>query len=121
MIEMRGHGEDQTREGLETLARRIRELEKEGYRVEPWWLSPGTALKSQISNEDKVLAVLRGDLEVELRGQRQRYGPGDVFQIPHGVVHSLTVVGEERVYLLVALRQPPPIPPEAFAKGRPEG
>jgi quercetin dioxygenase-like cupin family protein len=104
-------------EAMEQLATRIRDLEKEGYTVGTWVLHPGEAYRAQVSDDDKILAVLKGSAHLELPTESRDLTPGAVVNIPHGLVHSLTVKGERDVYILVAHREPRPIPPEAFRGG----
>jgi quercetin dioxygenase-like cupin family protein len=101
-------------EAMEKLAKEIRELESEGYEVDNWVLHPGEAFRTQVSNEDKILAVLKGTVRIETPLESRELTPGDVYSIPHGLVHSVTPEEGGDVYILVAHREPPPIPPEAF-------
>lgn len=101
-------------EAMEKLAREIRELESEGYEVDNWVLHPGEAYRTQVSNEDKILAVLKGSVHIETPLESRELTPGEVYSIPHGLVHSVTPEEGSDVYILVAHREPPPIPPEAF-------
>jgi quercetin dioxygenase-like cupin family protein len=100
------------------LAKRVQELEREGYTVDPWIVPAGASFRAQVSNEDKVLAVLKGRLHLELPHGAQMLTSGSVVSIEHGVSHSLRVDGEDDVYAMVAHREPPPIPPEAFEAAR---
>jgi quercetin dioxygenase-like cupin family protein len=106
-------------ESPEGLARRIRSLESEGYRVDTWILHAGESFKSQVSSDDRIVAVLRGTLRLALVGEEARdIQGGDVVNLPHGLVYGLSVVGDDDVYTLVASRTPPSIPPEEFRRNR---
>jgi mannose-6-phosphate isomerase-like protein (cupin superfamily) len=110
----RPHAEGLSAEAMEKLAREIHALESEGYEVDNWVLHPGEAYRTQVSNEDKILAVLKGSVHIETPLESRELMPGDVYSIPHGLVHSITPEEGGDVYILVAHREPPPIPPEAF-------
>ncbi|MBU1699498.1 MAG: hypothetical protein KJ970_06160 [Candidatus Eisenbacteria bacterium] len=109
-----GHGSTPPFRAIERLTASIRELEKEGYTIDPWIVPAGTEYRSQVSNVDKILAVLRGCLRLELPTGSRILNSGSIANIVHGLRHSIRVEGEEDAYVMVAHRDPPPIPPEAF-------
>ncbi|MBD3335111.1 MAG: cupin domain-containing protein [Candidatus Eisenbacteria bacterium] len=99
---------------MEQLAERIRALEAEGYVVEPWIVPAGSAYRNLISNQDKILAVLSGTLRLQIPGEERVVEAGETIAVPHGAGHTVTAQGEEDVYIMLARRDPPPIPPHAF-------
>lgn len=105
-------------EAMGSLAKGIRDLESEGYEIDNWVLHSGESFRTQVSNHDKILAILKGSIHVETPNESRDLMPGDVVNIPHGLVHSITLRGEGDVYILVAHREPPPIAPEAFRTGK---
>jgi hypothetical protein len=107
-------GSNPAMRAIERLAKSIKELEKEGYIVEPWIVPAGTFYRAQVSNEDKILAVLKGRLHLELPTGDRILESGSIAYIEHGMSHTTTVKSEGDVYAMVAHREPPPIPPEAF-------
>jgi len=79
-------------------------LEAEGYSVSRYVYPPGTHFPEHTHGVDKIDAVLSGRFELVLAGERAVLGPGDWIAVPRGVRHSATVVGNEAVVSLDAVK-----------------
>jgi mannose-6-phosphate isomerase-like protein (cupin superfamily) len=55
---------------------------------------------------DKIDAVLSGRFRLVVAGHLAVLGPGDWVEVPRGVRHSATVMGDEPVVSLDAVRAP---------------
>jgi quercetin dioxygenase-like cupin family protein len=53
---------------------------------------------------DKIDAVLAGRFRLVVRGHTKVLGPGEWIEIPRGAVHNATVVGDEPVISLDAVK-----------------
>jgi quercetin dioxygenase-like cupin family protein len=79
-------------------------LEAEGYSVSRYVYSPGTHFPEHTHGVDKIDAVLSGQFELMVSGERVVLGPGDWIAVPRGVRHTATVVGDEPVVSLDAVK-----------------
>src|SRR5918992_5230291 len=79
-------------------------LESLGYRVARYEYSPGTVFPDHTHGVDKIDAVLAGRLRLVVRGHMKVLGPGEWIEIPRGTVHNATVVGDEPVVSLDAVK-----------------
>jgi len=79
-------------------------LESLGYRVARYVYEPGTVFPDHTHGVDKIDAVIAGRFRIVLSGHLHVLGPGDWIEIPRGAVHSATVMGDERVISLDALK-----------------
>ena len=81
-------------------------LEDDGYFVARYTYSPGTHFPDHVHDVDKIDAVLAGRFRLVVAGHLSVLGPGDWIVVPRGVRHSATVVGNEPVISLDAVRKP---------------
>ena len=81
-----------------------RKLEDAGYRVSSYTYSPGTHFPEHTHDVDKIDAVVSGRFEIVLGGQAFVLEPGDWIEVPRGGRHSATVIGDEPVVSLDAVR-----------------
>jgi quercetin dioxygenase-like cupin family protein len=81
-----------------------RKLEDAGYRVSRYTYSPGTHFPEHTHDVDKIDAVVSGQFEIVLAGRSFVLGPGDWIEVPRGGRHSATVIGDEPVVSLDAVR-----------------
>jgi quercetin dioxygenase-like cupin family protein len=81
-----------------------RKLEDAGYRVSRYTYPPGTHFPEHTHDVDKIDAVVSGQFEIVLGGQAFVLGPGDWIDVPLGGRHSASVVGNEPVVSLDAVR-----------------
>jgi quercetin dioxygenase-like cupin family protein len=81
-----------------------RRLEAEGYSVSRYVYSPGTHFPEHTHGVDKIDAVLSGQFELVVSGERVVLGPGDWIAVPRGVRHTATVLGEDPVVSLDAVK-----------------
>ena len=79
-------------------------LESRGYRVARHVYEPGTVFPDHIHGVDKIDAVVSGRFRLVVGGHLAVLGPGDWVAIPRGSVHSATVLGDESVVSLDAVR-----------------
>jgi quercetin dioxygenase-like cupin family protein len=81
-----------------------RKLEGEGYSVTRYVYPPGTHFPEHTHGIDKIDAVVSGQFELVISGERTVLGPGDWVAVPRGVRHTATVVGDEPVVSLDAVK-----------------
>ena len=81
-----------------------RKLEAEGYSVGRYVYSPGTHFPEHTHGVDKIDAVLSGQFELIVSGERAVLGPGDWIAVPRGVRHTATVLGDDPVVSLDAVK-----------------
>ena len=79
-------------------------LEALGYRVARYIYEPGTVFPDHTHGVDKIDAVISGRFRLVIRGHLAMLGPGDWVEVPRGAVHSATVIGDEPVVSLDAVR-----------------
>ena len=79
-------------------------LESLGYRVAKYTYEPGTVFPDHKHGVDKIDAVLSGRFRLVVRGHMKVLGPGEWIEIPRGTIHNATVVGDEPVVSLDAVR-----------------
>lgn len=79
-------------------------LEALGYRVARYTYEPGTVFPDHKHDVDKIDAVLSGRFRLVVRGHMKVLGPGEWIEIPRGTVHNATVVGDEPVVSLDAVK-----------------
>ena len=79
-------------------------LESLGYRVARYVYEPGTVFPDHRHDVDKIDAVLSGRLRLVVRGHMKVLGPGEWIEIPRGTIHNATVVGDDPVISLDAVK-----------------
>lgn len=79
-------------------------LEALGYRVAKYTYEPGTVFPDHRHDVDKIDAVLAGRFRLVVRGHMKVLGPGEWIEIPRGTIHNATVVGDEPVVSLDAVK-----------------
>jgi quercetin dioxygenase-like cupin family protein len=82
-----------------------RKLESAGYLVARCTYPPGTTLPDHMHDLDKIDAVVSGRFRMVVAGHLAVLGPGDWVEVPRGVRHSATVIGDEPVVGLDAMRR----------------
>jgi quercetin dioxygenase-like cupin family protein len=80
-------------------------LESAGYFVARYTYSPGTTFPDHVHELDKIDAVVSGRFRLVVAGHLAMLGPGDWVEVARGVRHSATVVGDEPVVSLDAIRR----------------
>jgi mannose-6-phosphate isomerase-like protein (cupin superfamily) len=81
-----------------------RKLESQGYTVAKYVYPPGTVFPDHKHGVDKIDAVVSGRFRLVIGGHVAVLGPGDWVNVPRGVTHNATVMGEEPVVSLDAVR-----------------
>jgi len=79
-------------------------LERLGYRVARYVYEPGTVFPDHKHDVDKIDAVLSGRFRLVVRGHMKLLGPGEWIEIPRGTIHNATVVGDQPVVSLDAVK-----------------
>jgi quercetin dioxygenase-like cupin family protein len=82
-----------------------RKLESAGYLVSRCTYSPGISVPDRVHDMDTIDAVVAGRFRMVVAGHLAVLGPGDWVEVPRGVRHSGTVIGEEPVTALDAMRR----------------
>jgi len=98
------HRWNQATDGPLTEAALRAKLERLGYRVARYVYEPGTVFPDHTHGIDKIDAVLSGRFRLVIGGHLSVLGPGDWIEVPRGAVHSATVLGDEPVVSLDAIR-----------------
>jgi quercetin dioxygenase-like cupin family protein len=81
-----------------------RKLEAAGYMVARYTYPAGTTFPDHVHDIDKIDAVAKGRFRLVVAGHLAMLGPGDWIEVPRGVRHSATVVGDEAVVSLDAIK-----------------
>src|SRR5215211_3730702 len=81
-----------------------RKLEQAGYTVARYVYPPGTMFPDHVHDADKIDAVVSGRFRMVVAGHLAILGSGDWVEVARGVRHSATVVGDEPVVSLDAIR-----------------
>ena len=79
-------------------------LESLGYRIARYVYEPGTVFPDHTHGVDKADAVVSGRFRLVVGGHLAVLGPGDWVAIPRGSVHSATVMGDEPLVCLDAVK-----------------
>ena len=82
-----------------------RKLEADGYMVARYTYPPGTHFPEHTHDVDKIDAVVSGRFRLVVAGHLHVLGPGDRIAVPRGIRHTATVVGDEPVVSLDAIRR----------------
>jgi mannose-6-phosphate isomerase-like protein (cupin superfamily) len=99
------HGWNETINGPFSEAALRRKLEAAGYLVARCTYQPGTTVPDRVHEVDKIDAVVSGRFRMVVAGHLAMLGPGDWVEVARGVRHSATVIGDEPVVSLDALRR----------------
>jgi len=81
-----------------------RKLEAQGYRVARYVYPPGTVFPDHHHGVDKIDAVVAGRFRLIIGGHIAMLGPGEWAAVPRGVTHNATVLGDEAVVSLDAMK-----------------
>ena len=81
-----------------------KKIEAEGYSVSRYVYPPGTHFPEHTHSVDKIDAVVSGRFELVVNGERAVLGPGDWIAVPRSVRHTATVIGDEAVVSLDAVK-----------------
>ena len=79
-------------------------LESMGYQVARYVYSPGTVFPDHKHGVDKIDAVVSGRFRLVIGGHVAMLGPGQWVDVPRGVTHNASVIGDEPVVSLDAVR-----------------
>ena len=96
---------DEDKDGTLTEAAMRSKLEAMGYYVSRYVYSPGTYFAPHTHGVDKIDGVLSGRFRMVMDGGTVILEAGDLLEVPHGVLHSAEVVGDEAVVSLDAIRR----------------
>ena len=81
-----------------------RKLEALGYVVARHEYAPGMRFPEHAHDVDKIDAVVTGRFRLVVAGHTAQLGPGDWVEVPRGRRHTATVMGDETVVSLDAIR-----------------
>lgn len=81
-----------------------RKLEAAGYTVTRYVYAPDTTFPDHVHEVDKVDAVVSGRFRLVVAGRLAVLGPGDWVEVPRGIRHAATVVGDDPVVSLDAVK-----------------
>jgi quercetin dioxygenase-like cupin family protein len=98
------HHWNETVDGPFSEAALRRKLEAAGYLVARCTYPPGTTFPDHAHGADKIDAVVSGRIRLIVAGHLAVLGPGDWVEVASGVRHSATVLGDEPLVSLDALR-----------------
>lgn len=79
-------------------------LEALGYTVARYVYPPGTRFPDHSHEVDKIDAVVSGRFRLVIGGHTCQLGPGDWVEVPRDRRHNATVIGDESVVSLDAIR-----------------
>ena len=79
-------------------------LEALGYRIARYVYPPGTVFPDHKHDVDKIDAVVAGRFRLIIGGHIAVLGPGEWVVVPRGVTHNATVLGDEPVVSLDAIK-----------------
>ncbi|GFO43242.1 cupin domain protein [Plakobranchus ocellatus] len=74
-----------------------KKLECMGYRSTKYEFPPGMDFPNHTHNMTKMDAITTGKFFVSMHGQELVMEPGDIVEVPKGVVHNAHVIGSESV------------------------
>jgi mannose-6-phosphate isomerase-like protein (cupin superfamily) len=80
-------------------------LESLGYRVARYVYAPGTVFPDHTHGVDKIDAVVSGRFRLVIGGHVAMLGPGEWAEVPRGVMHNATVLGDEPVVSFDGIRK----------------
>ncbi len=79
-------------------------LEALGYVVARYEYAAGTRFPDHAHDVDQIDAVVSGRFRLVVAGHTAQLGPGDWVEVPRGRRHTATVMGDEPVVSLDAIR-----------------
>ena len=82
-----------------------RKLESLGYSVARYIYEPGTVFPDHKHGVDKIDAVVSGTFRLVIGGHVAMLGPGEWVDVPGGVTHNATVIGNAPVVSLDAVKR----------------
>jgi quercetin dioxygenase-like cupin family protein len=80
-------------------------LEALGYQVARYVYPPGTVFPDHAHGVDKIDAVVSGRFRLIIGGHVALLGPGEWVDVPRGVMHNATVMGDEPVVSFDAIKK----------------
>ncbi|MBI4694813.1 MAG: diguanylate cyclase [Gammaproteobacteria bacterium] len=95
---------DMVNDGPLTEQSLIQKLLVWGYDTSKETLKPGTPPVAEMTEHEKVIALLTGEVKIEVEGHAMMVKTGDCVVIPAGVEIALHVVGERAVHKFTAVK-----------------
>jgi quercetin dioxygenase-like cupin family protein len=83
----------------------LRRWEERGFHGGVWVDPPGQVWRDFVHDEDELLMLVEGDLELEIEGRVKRLQAGDEVLIPAGAMHTVRNLGQGRARWLYAYHQ----------------
>ena len=79
----------------------------------------GTGAPLHTHQDDELIVILKGEIEVRLRDEIRVVGPEHTIAIPPNVEHGFTVVGDSEAELLAFFPVPKPFDRTTYLEGEP--
>lgn len=95
---------DSSKDGELTAANMQSKLEKEGYQCVQYTFSAGTIFADHTHCVSKKDAIVSGEFQFGMYGKTVLLRAGDTIEVPKGVVHNASVVGNEIVQFIDATK-----------------
>lgn len=93
---------DPATDGTLSEEKMMSKLQREGYKCYIYHYHPGTYFEDHTHEVHKVEGIIAGQFRLGMYGQNVTLGPGDMLEVPRGVVHNAAVVGTEGVIAIDA-------------------
>ena len=74
-----------------------RKLAAEGYKCIKYVFSPGKDFPDHSHTETKKDAIIEGQFRFAMHGKEVILQPGDIVEVPQGVIHNATAIGMKPV------------------------
>ena len=81
----------------------------------------GTGAPLHLHEDDELIVILKGELEVRLGDETQVVGPDHTLAIPPNVEHGFSVVGNDEAELLIFFPVPNPFDRTKYLEGSAPG
>lgn len=79
----------------------------------------GTGAPLHLHEDDELIVILKGELEVRLGDETRVVGPDHTLAIPPNVEHGFTIVGSSEAEILVFFPVPNPFDRTTYLEGSP--
>ena len=81
-----------------------RKLKSQGYSCIKYTFPPGTDFPDHTHNVSKKDSIIAGQFRFAMKGREVILQPGDMIEVPAGVVHNASVIGSESVVFFDATK-----------------
>lgn len=63
-------------------------------------LGKGAIMKSHKTSTPATLIIVKGDIDFSIENEMYHFTQGDIYEIPVEILHEVTGVGEENIFLI---------------------